>query len=284
MKILITGGQGNLGSALVDVFTKAGHEPLAVDRDILDITDSAAVEKFLAEHPVDAIINAAAFNNVDGAEQPEIYEVALRINATGPENLARASSAREIPFVHYSTDYVFAGDNPEGFKEDDEPKPISKYGETKLAGERAVLAQPGRMFVVRMSKLFGPAGSSPDAKPSFVSIMLKAAKEKPELAIIDEEVGSPTYTIDAAEATRDLLSGAYTPGIYHIVNEGHGVTWYGFAEEFFKIAGVETPRKPITSVAFPRPAKRPMFAPLVNTKFPKLRSREDALKHFLAGF
>lgn len=281
MKILITGGHGNLGTALVGVLSAAGHDGLAVDRDVLDITDAAAVEHFLAEHPVDAIINAAAYNNVDACEDPEKYKIALAVNVIGPINLARAASTRLIPFVHYSTDYVFAGDKPEGYTEDEEPRPISKYGETKLAGERAVLAEPGLMYVVRMSKLFGQAGQSAEAKPSFVSLMLKLAKEKPELSIIDEEVGSPTYTIDAAKATLDLLAGTYPRGVYHFVNEGTGVTWYGFAEEFFKIAGVATPRKPITGTAFPRPAKRPMFAPLLNTKFPKLRSREEALREFL---
>ena len=279
MKILILGSQGNLGQDLVSVFSAAGHEVVGCDRDELDVTDEAAVRAMIGRG-FSAVINAVAYNNVDAAEDPANRPIAWKLNAEVPGEVARACRDSGAAFVHYSTDYVFAGDQPEGYSEDDIPAPISVYGESKLAGEQAVAAAGGRWYVCRLSKIFGRPGSSMLAKPSFVSVMVGLAQTKPELTIVDEEVGSPTYTRDVAEATVRLLTEQFPPGIYHLVNEGSGVTWYGFAEEFFKLLGIQTARKPVTSAAFPKPARRPAFAPLKNTKFPPLRSRLDALRAF----
>jgi len=142
-------------------------------------------------------------------------------------------------FGHYSTDYVFAGDKPEGYKEDDTPALISVYDESKLAGEQAVASAGGRSYVCRLSKIFGRPGTSTIAKPSFVSAMVGFGQTKPSLTIDDEEVGSLTYTRDVAEATVRLLTEQFPPGINHLVNEGPGVTWYGFAEEFFDLLGIQ---------------------------------------------
>ncbi len=282
MKILLAGASGNLGQDIVRVFRAAGHEVVETDRGQLDITDAAAVVRVIDEVHPDIVINTAAYNAVDKVEDPAVYPIAFAINATGPKNLAEACAARSILFVHYSTDYVFAGDKPEGYTEDDVPHPISKYGETKAAGEDFVRAAGGAWYIVRLSKIFGTPGISDVAKPSFVSLMLRLAKEKPSLSIVDEEVGMPTYTNDIAEATLRMVTTGTPPGVYHVVNEGAGVTWYQFAEEIFGIAGVTTPRTPVPSSAFPRAAHVPKFAMLRNTKLPKLRPRIDALRAFLS--
>ncbi|MEI8229242.1 MAG: dTDP-4-dehydrorhamnose reductase, partial [Planctomycetota bacterium] len=281
MKILILGSQGNLGQDLVSVFSSTGHEVVGCGRDKLDVTDQAAVRAMIGRG-FSAVINAVAYNNVDGAEDPASRQIAWKLNAEVPGELARAAREAGAAFVHYSTDYVFAGDKPEGYTEgyteDDTPAPISVYGESKLAGEQAVAAAGGRFYVCRLSKIFGKPGPSKLSKPSFVSVMVGLAKTKPALSIVDEQVGSPTYTRDVATATLRLLTEQFPAGIYHLVNEGPGVTWYGFAEEFFGLLGIQTPRTPVTSAAFPKPARRPPFAVLRNTKFPPLRSRLDALR------
>lgn len=271
-----------LGQDIIKIFSAAGHEVIATDREQLNIVDKAIVERVIDEVKPDVIINTAAFNLVDKIEDPEVYPIAFAVNVTGPKNLAEAASDRHIPFVHYSTDYVFAGDKKEGYVETDTPAPISKYGETKYLGEQAVQQAGGAWYILRTSKIFGTPGLTELSKPSFVSLMLKLAAEKPELKIVDEEVGCPTYTLDIAKTTLDVIEEDREPGIYHVVNSGIPVTWYEFAQEIFPIADVSTPRYPVTAATFgPRPAARPKFAALINTKLPPLRSRVDALREFL---
>lgn len=282
MKILLTGASGTLGQDLLKIFREAGHEVLATDREILDITKKESVENFVQKHAPQLIINAAAYNFVDKVEDAQFYPLAAAVNIDGPKYLAISAAKREIPFVHYSTDYVFAGKKPEGYAENDEPDPISQYGKTKALGEAAVKAAGGMCYIFRLSKIFGTTGLTDMSKPSFVHLMLKLAKEQPLLKIIDEEVGCPTYTKDVAHMTLQLLTESYPGGIYHLINDGPGVTPYEFAEEIFAIAGVTTPRIPVHADAFPpRPAARPKFAALLNTKTPKLRSRVEALREFL---
>lgn len=283
MRVLVTGAGGMLGKDIVDVFTAAGHEILATDRNELDITDQEAVSEYVQTHKPDLIINTAAYNLVDRVEEVEIYPVAYAVNALGPENLAKAAKQAGISFVHYSTDYVFAGDKPEGYVETDKRDPISAYGRTKAAGEELVEAVGGDYYIVRLSKIFGAPGTTEGSKESFVALMLRLAKEKPELSIVDEEVGTPGYTPDIAAATLQLVEGDYDHGIYHFVNAGGGLTWYAFAKEIFDLAGVTTPYHPVPSSQFPKPAKRPAFAELKSTAFPSLRPRTEALKEFLAG-
>lgn len=282
MKVLILGAKGNLGSELVRAFAGAGHVVDGTDREELDVTDGAAVRARILGGGYGAVVNAVAWNDVDGAEDPAKQPLVTALNAEAPGVMAVASAEAGAAFVHYSTDYVFDGTKREGYVESDEPTPVSFYGASKAAGERTALAAGGRSYVVRTSKIFGPQGPSPAAKPSFVSVMVKLAATKPELSIVDEEIGMPSFTRDVAEATGRLLAGDFAPGIYHFVNEGPGVTWYGFAEEFFRVLGITTPRKPVPLSAFPRPASRPLFAALRNTKFPKLRSRAEALAAFCA--
>lgn len=280
MRILLTGAEGMLGGYVAQVFKGAGHTVIETDRKELDITDQNQVIEKIKQLSPDAIINTAAYNFVDKVEEPEFYRVAYAINAEGPRNLAVAAKEIGVPFLHYSTDFVFRGDKPDGYVETDEPSPISKYGETKLAGEKLVQEVGGDYYICRLSKIFGRPGRSENSKVSFVALMLRLAKEKPELSIVNEEVGTPGYCLDIAESTLNLLTSGRESGIYHIVNEGGGVNWYDFADEIFVLSGVMIPRKPVLSSEFPTPAKRPKFAELKNTKLPKLRSRREALMAF----
>ncbi|MBU1915547.1 dTDP-4-dehydrorhamnose reductase [Patescibacteria group bacterium] len=282
MKVLILGSRGNLGQDLVHEFESAGHEVVATDRETLDVADRVAVRAHILAGGYQAIINSVAWNDVDGAEDQTNRALVWELNSAVPGRLARLAKEIGAKFVHYSTDYVFAGTKPEGYIEDDSPNPISVYGESKLAGEVAVRAVAGQSFICRLSKLYGRPGSSAAAKPSFVSIMLKLAADKPALNIVDEEVGRPTYTKDVARASLKLLTDNFDPGTYHLVNEGSGVTWYGFAQEFFTLLGVTTPNQPVSASAFPKPARRPAYGQLNNTKFPPLRLRLEALKSFFA--
>lgn len=281
MKILLTGALGNLGQQLLTVFEAAGHTVISTDRARLDITDEGSVERAVAELAPDAIVNAAAYNQVDQAEDPEEYKTAYAINALGPKYLAATAKRDGIPLVHFSTDYVFAGNKEEGYVEKDATDPISQYGVSKAAGERFVLESGAKAYICRTSKLFGPQGTPGVSKPGFVDIMLALAATKPELRVVAEEVGMPTYTVDVAETVLWMLERDIEPGVYHIVNEGLGVMWYEFAEEIFSIVPSATPRIAVSSDEFPRPAHRPKFAALINTKLPKLRSRSEALADYL---
>ncbi|KPJ85886.1 hypothetical protein AMJ57_01375 [Parcubacteria bacterium SG8_24] len=281
MKALILGAKGNLGQDLVRRFTTAGHEAVGLDRKELDVTDSAAVRQQVLAGGYDAVVNAVAWNDVDGAEDPANLDRVLELNAAVPGVIAAAAAKAGAAFVHYSTDYVFDGSRPGGYREDDEPRPLSVYGRSKLEGERVALAAGGRVYVCRTSKLYGTPGLSTLSKPSFVHLMLKLAATKPELSIVDEEVGMPTFTEDLAGATVRLLEEGHAPGIYHLVNEGEGVTWYGFAEEIFRLQDITVPRRAVPSSAFPTKAERPKYAKLLNTKFPPLRDRIEALEDFL---
>ena len=283
MRILITGADGMLGKDLVSEFSKRGHNVLGTDRTMLDITNRDEVMWYVENHKPEVIINSAAYNFVDNVEDDQLYPIALAVNGKGPGHLAEAAKEHGAEFVHYSSDYVFSGENPEGYKEDDPISPISRYGETKAAGEVAVQEVGGDYKILRVSKLFGEPGSSEESKESFVQLMLRLADRLPELKIVHEEVGSPTYAPDLAVVTADMLEGDYASGIYHPVNDGNGVTWYEFAEEVFGLKNIDTPRTPVTSAEFPKPASRPKFAALLNTKLDPLPHRHDALKRFLTS-
>lgn len=283
MKYLITGVNGMLGKDFSGMLAARGDETIGTDRDVLDITNREAVLRFVDEKRPDVVINAAAYNFVDKVEEPDVYQVALAVNGHGPGYLAEAARNVGARFVHFSSDYVFAGDRPEGYVETDAVAPISKYGETKVAGESAVQDAGGDFYICRTSKLFGKPGLSEESKESFVNLMLRLAEKMPELNIVHEEVGSPTYTPDLAQAALNMLDENRPSGIYHVVNDGPGVTWYEFADEIFTLAGVQVPRNPVPSSEFPKPAQRPKFAALKNTKLPALRSRLEALKEFLGA-
>lgn len=283
MRLIVLGSQGNLGHQLVNQAEQAGYQVTGVDRQDIDLTDFVAAYRLVRDGHFDAVFNAVAWNDVDGAEDPSNRPAVWKLNAELPAVLAAAAAESGARFVHYSSDYVFAGDRPAGYEEADRTDPISEYGRSKLAGEQAVLAVGAQGYVCRTSKLFGPAGQSAAAKPSFVQLMLDLAAKRPELNVVDEEIGCPTYTADLAEASLRLTGGGFEPGVYHLVNSGPGVSWYQFAEELFGLADIDVRRRPVPSSAFPKPARRPAHAFLKNTKFPPLRPRIEALRHHLTA-
>ncbi|MBD3245059.1 MAG: dTDP-4-dehydrorhamnose reductase [Candidatus Moranbacteria bacterium] len=300
MKILIIGHKGNLGTQLMEVFSQ--WEPIGWDLEQIDITDEKQVKNKLRKLRPDFVINASAYNAVDKCEEKQGYELARKVNGFGPGYLAKVCEKIGADLVHYSSDYVFDGEKIEGYKEDDTPNPIQNYGRTKLLGENQILANTQKYFIIRVSKLFGPPGKSEAAKKSFVDIMFDLAKKESTIRVVDEEVSCFTYTKDLALATRNLLgiserlefsnyhlnnpNELYVDkkpyGIYHIVNEGP-CTWYECAKRLFEMAKEEVNLIPVTKDEFPRPAKRPQYSVLLNTRLSRLRRWDKAAAEYLTG-
>ncbi len=282
-KILIIGAKGLLGPELVRVFKQdSTYDVIGWDTEDIDIGDKDSVDGKIMDLKPDIIINAAAYNAVDKAEEPEGYELAKRINGLAPGYLA--SAAREIGaiVVHYSTDYVFDGNNPEGYHELSVPNPISKYGASKYLGEIELQRHGEKYYLIRLQKMFGKPSDNPNAKKSFFETMLNLAKTQDVIKVVDDEFSNFTYAPDLAGRTKFLLENQLPFGIYHITNEGAPVTWYGAAKILFELACITHVRLiPVSPEEFPRPAKRPKYSILINTKLEPLRSWPNALKEFL---
>lgn len=276
MKIVIFGAKGMLGQELVKALSD--QEVLAWDKADCDITNQAEVEsKIIAEQP-GMIINSAAYNDVDGAETNK--DTADSLNGYAVGYLAQAAKKVGAVMVHYSTDYVFRGDKKEGYSEEDRPEPVSAYGKSKFLGEQELLKNADKYYLIRLSRLFGNAAKIEGAKKSFVDKMLELAAVKKELDVVDEELSSPTYAPDLAKRTRELVEGKKDFGVYHGANSG-ACTWYGFAQEIFKIKGIKIKLNPVPASKFPRPAARPMYSILLNTKLSAARSWQEALRDYL---
>ena len=276
MKVLIIGSKGMLGQDLVRMFAD-GNEVLAWDREQIDITNPEAAGKISAAGP-DLLINAAAYNAVDKAEEEE--ELANSINGEAVGMMADICSMMSIPVVHYSTDYVFEGTNKDGYTEDDEPNPQSAYARSKRLGEVMLRDSSADYWLIRTSRLFGRPASAPGAKKSFPDTMRDLAKTKKEFDLVDEEVSAPTYSLDLARRTREIVEALKPFGIYHATNEG-GCTWYEFGKAVFEIAGVDVACRPVPGSAYPRPAKRPAFSVLKMTKMSPMRPWREALEEYL---
>lgn len=274
MKILITGAYGMLGSDLREVLKS--HELIATGSGDLDITDKETVIKFIRDNSPEFVINAAAYTAVDDCETH--YDDAYAVNATGPENLAIACSELDIPLVHISTDYVFDGSKTTPLLEDDKLGPQSAYGKTKLEGEKLIQENCKKFFILRTAWLYGVNGAN------FVATMLNLSKEHDEVAVVYDQVGSPTFSLDLARAISQLLnSDKY--GIYHLTNQGE-CSWCEFSRYIFKSAGVDIKVNPVTTEEFPRPAPRPSYSVLSNEKwinagFKPMRSYNEALEEYL---
>ena len=274
MRILITGANGMLGTDLVSQLTE--HSLLALTQDDLDITDRTATMTIVKEHRPEVIINAAAYTNVDLCE--DVIDEAYRVNALGPRNLAIAASAVGASLVQISTDYVFSGDQPDARREYDETSPVSIYGKSKLAGEIAVRQHNANHFIVRTAWLYGLYGKN------FVTTMLRLANERGEISVVNDQIGSPTYTVDLAKAIASLIkTDAY--GTYHLSNAGV-CSWYDFAKAIFELANVDVKVQPITSDQLERKAKRPSYSVLDNQMwrlqgFAPLRDYQEALADYL---
>ncbi len=269
-----------LGSMLCEVLKD--WRPTCWDRDELDITDAARVREQIGIAKPRVIINAAAYTNVDGAERGR--ELVFAVNAGGVKNVALAAKAVGAIVVHYSTDYVFSGDKKGGYTEDDKPGPaVNVYGESKLAGEEVLQEISPRFYLLRTAWLYGPGGNN------FVDTMVKLAVKRGrqgmqgKLPVVDDQFGSPTFTKDVALATKTVLGGRYKPGVYHIVNKGVA-TWYEFAIETFRLADMRVDVQPVPAESFVRPARRPKYSILLNTRGPHLRSWKAALADYLGRY
>ena len=283
-KVLILGAQGMLGQELVGEFSTHKYEVIAWDKEELDITDYIVTASKISDLHPDIVINAVAHNAVDKIEEDEkVFELAKKINSEAVENLAGICKELNAIFVHYSSDYVFKGDSNKGYKEDDQIDPINKYGQTKALAENSILSIDGKFYIIRLSKLFGKPAASAGAKKSFVDTMIWLATEggKTHLDLVDEEIGCITYAPDLANLTRKIIEAERPFGIYHGSNSGV-CSWYQWAKEIFKIKKIGINISPVAGDKFPRPAKRPMYSELLNTKLPIQRDWKSALNEYLS--
>ncbi len=277
MKLLITGAAGMLGTD-VQAASVGDHEVVALSRAELDISDRDAVHAVVAAAQPDAVINCAAYTNVDGAESDP--DAAAAANATGPGFLAEAATKAGAWIVHVSTDYVFDGTKTSPYVESDPTGPRSVYGSTKLLGERAVaIAAPDRHTVVRSSWLFGTGG------PCFPATMLRLAAEHDTLTVVDDQRGCPTFTGHLAPALVRLATEQDRHGVLHLAASGE-CTWYEFAVEIMHATNTNVEVRPITTDQFPRPAPRPPYSVLRSERpgAPSLPDWRDGLSAYLAAF
>ncbi len=279
-KLLILGAKGTLGQALITEFQPI-YEVVPWDREDIDVTETDKTREKITELKPDVIINATAINAVDKIEEDvAMFELAKNINGDAVGELAQIAKELGSIFVHYSTDYVFDGEAGRAYIETDTPNPISKYAETKLLGETLTQQNGEKFYIIRLSRLFGKAGTSEMSKKSFVDTMLTLATQKGYLDVVNDQSGSPTYAPDLANFTRRLIEENKSYGIYHGANDG-GCTWYDWAKKVFELKNITIDVAPVSYTQFPRPAKAPKYSVLENTKMPKQRSWEDALKEYL---
>lgn len=266
-KVLVTGAKGMLGQDLCPMLEKAGYTVIKTDVDNMDITNFENVKSVISKDKPDIIVHCAAYTNVDKAE--EDIKTARLINSTGTENVAKICGENDITMVYISTDYVFAGDKKEAYLPDDKTNPINNYGLTKLEGELAVQKYCSKYFIARTSWLYGLYGKN------FVETMLSLA-DKPELKVVNDQIGCPTWTVELAGGILKLLK-TKEYGTYHVCGSGQ-TSWYEFAKEIFKQANLNVNLKPCTTEEFPRLAKRPLCSVMFNNNI--CRDWKESLKDY----
>jgi dTDP-4-dehydrorhamnose reductase len=270
VKIMVTGSKGQLGRELPEILLGRGHEVVALSRRDLDVSDPGAVDRRIEGNPPELVINTAAFTNVDACEAEG--ELAYRINALGPRNLAQSCERVGCELLHVSTNYVFDGRSDRPYEPFDPPHPISAYGRTKLAGEEYVKHLSNRWYVVRSAGVYGDGHN-------FVRTMLRVAREREDLEVKDDEFISPTHARDLAEGIADVVeTGLY--GLYHLTNSG-SCSWYEFSREIFSICGIDVEVVPVPSSEYPLPAARPANGVLSSLGSPPLRHWREALTDYL---
>ena len=282
MRIAIVGAGGQLGAAVVHE-CRERHEVIALDRAALDVTDDKAVAAAMKQAQPDVIVNGAAYNNVDAAEDHAVE--ALSVNAFAVRALAMAASAANATLVHYSTDFVFDGKASEPYGEADEPNPRSTYAASKLLGEWFAADAP-RAYVLRVESLFGRAPGGPPAKGSVQSI-LRALEAGTDARVFEDRTVSPTYISDGARATLALLERNAPPGLYHCVNSGR-CTWLEFAQELAQQLGIDRPRLvPVRMADMTFRADRPLYCALSNEKLAAagvvMPTWQDAVARYTGG-
>ncbi len=278
MKILLTGAKGMLAKDVIRSL-KDNSELICTDSDELDITNQEAVLKKVKEIKPNYIINCAAYTAVDKAEEPENYELVRKVNAEGPKNLSIAAKNEDAILVHISTDYVFDGDLnlSQSYKEEDKVNPVSVYGKTKLEGEELIKENLDKYYIFRTAWLYGDGNN-------FVRTMLKLAKDKEEVNVVNDQHGSPTFAGDLAKIIKDAIEKKIPFGTYHATNEGF-TTWYEFTKKIYELENIKTKVNPVTSEQFIRPAKRPTNSKLDKTKLKnagiQISHWEEGLKKYL---
>lgn len=275
MKVLIIGSEGMLGHDLVDALS-AENEISTTTIDTLDITDINKTIKTVKEINPDVVVHAAAFTDVNGSESNS--DLAYKVNVLGTRNVAVACSEADSALVYICTDYVFDGTKGSPYQEYDQTNPLSVYGKTKYLGEVYIRDILNKFYIVRTAWLYGFHG------PNFVTTMLNLAKTNDTISVVNDQIGTPTYTVDLATAISQLIKKpAY--GIYHVTNSGN-CSWYEYAREIFDIAGIDIEVKPVTTEEFPSPAARPKYSVLENYNwkmegFPEIRSYKEALRDYM---
>ena len=276
MRVFVTGVKGQLGYDVMNELEKQGLEGIGVDIDEMDITDADQVNKVIKEAAPDAVIHCAAYTAVDAAEDNE--EICRKVNAQGTENIAKVCEELDIKMMYISTDYVFNGQGERPWEPDDEREPLNVYGQTKYEGELAIEEHVKKFFTVRIAWVFGVNGKN------FIKTMLNLGKTHDHLTVVNDQTGSPTYTYDLARLLVDMIQ-TDKYGRYHATNEGL-CTWYEFACEIFKLAGMDVSVAPVSSDEYPAKAKRPSNSRMDKSKltangFQPLPTWQDALSRYL---
>ena len=280
MRLLITGSRGLLGAAVCREF--AGEEVVALDHATLDITDEHAVRAAVVDARAEVVINCAAYNDVDGAEDDPI--TALSVNAFAVQTIAAAAARARAILVHYSSDFVFDGETDHPYTEEDGPNPQSVYAASKLLGDWFALASP-HAFVLRVESLFGKPGPQSIRRGSLGTIVDRVL-DSAEVPVFVDRVVSPTYTADIARATAHLVRSAASPGLYHCVNSGHA-TWLEIAEYIAAVLGKPLNARPLTLAAANLRARRPRYCAMSNAKLAAaghpMPTWQEAVQEFLTA-
>lgn len=276
MKVLVTGANGQLGYDVVKVLKLRNIECCGTTRNDFDVCDFTRAEKYITAFHPDVIIHCAAYTAVDKAEDEK--ELCRAVNAVGTENIAKICKKINARMLYISTDYVFDGTKDGYYEVDDIPNPINVYGQTKLEGEQAVQKILDRYFIVRISWVFGEYGNN------FVKTMLRLGKERKEINVVSDQIGSPTYTKDLAKLLVDMIQ-TDKYGVYHATNEGE-CSWAEFAEEIFKVAEFNVKVNYITTSEYPTKAKRPKNSMLskenlISNTFYLLDDWKSAVKRYI---
>lgn len=276
--ILVTGAKGQLGSDVCEILEKEKVPHIAADIGELDITKEDEVESFFEENEIDSVIHCAAYTAVDKAEDEK--EKCFLVNETGTKNLSLSAAKRSAKILYVSTDYVFRGEGSVPFETSDPKGPLNVYGESKLAGERAVLENNKKSFVVRTSWVFG------EKNTNFIATMLRLSKTHDEVNVVCDQIGSPTYSRHLARLICDIVK-TDRFGVYHATNEGF-CSWSELAEKAFSTAEKKTVVNPVTSSQYKTRAKRPLNSRLSKASldeggFERLPRWEDAVAEYLAN-
>lgn len=273
MKILILGAAGMLGSALVNILSD--QDLIVADKPEWDITEARNLKDGILNCSPEWIINCAAFTNVENSEDQR--ELVFKVNADGPLNLGKIAEELDIPLIHISTDYVFNGLKESGYNESDLTDAINAYGKSKELGEKNIIKNSRKHYIIRTSRLFG---RSIAGKENFVDKMIRLSLTENNIKVVNDQFSKPTYASDLALAIKDLIKKRPDYGIYHLTNEG-AASWHDIALEIFKQIKKTIVLTPILTSEFFSKAKRPKYSLLNNTKLPKLRPWQEALSDYL---